>query len=436
MPPQPRPRARQGTSNHVSSCASCREIDHRTLHDLQELLQPAKTQPSQAIEAVTFRRCGGVDILPHAQPFLDPLHLCLLLFATLASAQGQRGGGAAAGRAEAIPSIADRTGGMKKIDGFFPLYWDEAGGRLFVEIPKLDTEVLYSTGFGDRPRLERHRHRPRRAGRLAHRQVRARRAAHADGRSRTTSSAPLRTNAAEARTSTTRSRARCCGASRLPPKRRARARRLHRVPRPRRQRHRRPAARPAAYRFDARRSSDLHAETRGFPKNTEMEAELTFVRQPRGAGGRRRGGGGRGGGGFFEGVGSVAATRGSGQHPRRTTRSSNCRTRTTSRALTTRAPATSACQLRGLRRAARRADDAALHRAPPAARRTTRRRRSASRSSRSSTTSIPARRSRSARRSSRARAGGTRRSRRRATATPSRSSCCPTASARSTSATT
>ena len=49
--------------------------------------------------------------------------------------------------------------------------------------------------------------------------------------------------------------------------------------------------------------------TLGFPKNTEMEAELTFVRN---AGARRpgggRGGGGRGGGGFFEGVGSVAAS--------------------------------------------------------------------------------------------------------------------------------
>ena len=36
---------------------------------------------------------------------------------------------------------------MKKIDGFFPLYLDEAGGRLWLEIPKLDTEVLYSTGL-------------------------------------------------------------------------------------------------------------------------------------------------------------------------------------------------------------------------------------------------------------------------------------------------
>jgi hypothetical protein len=50
-------------------------------------------------------------------------------------------------RREAISTISSRTTGMKKIDGFFPMYWDETGGRLFLEIPKLDTEVLHSTGF-------------------------------------------------------------------------------------------------------------------------------------------------------------------------------------------------------------------------------------------------------------------------------------------------
>ena len=65
--------------------------------------------------------------------------------------------------------------------------------------------------------------------------------------------------------------------------------------------------RPGSYRFDATRSSIYPAMTLGFPKNTEMEAELTFVRQPGGAaaGGGRGGGGGAGA--FFEGVGSVAA---------------------------------------------------------------------------------------------------------------------------------
>jgi uncharacterized protein DUF4953/uncharacterized protein DUF5117 len=44
-------------------------------------------------------------------------------------------------------SIADRTAGMQKIDGYFPLYWDERTGSLFLEIPRVDTEFLYATGL-------------------------------------------------------------------------------------------------------------------------------------------------------------------------------------------------------------------------------------------------------------------------------------------------
>ncbi len=36
---------------------------------------------------------------------------------------------------------------MQKIDGYFPLYWDERTGALFIEIPRLDTEFLFSMGL-------------------------------------------------------------------------------------------------------------------------------------------------------------------------------------------------------------------------------------------------------------------------------------------------
>ena len=46
-----------------------------------------------------------------------------------------------------VPTIAAKTAGMQKIDGFFPLYWDEAAGSLWLEIPRLGEEVLYVSGL-------------------------------------------------------------------------------------------------------------------------------------------------------------------------------------------------------------------------------------------------------------------------------------------------
>ena len=50
-------------------------------------------------------------------------------------------------RPAAIPSIDDRTSGMKKMDGYFPLYWDERTGSMYLEIPRFDSEFLFSTGL-------------------------------------------------------------------------------------------------------------------------------------------------------------------------------------------------------------------------------------------------------------------------------------------------
>jgi hypothetical protein len=40
-------------------------------------------------------------------------------------------------------SIADKTRGMERMDGFVPLYWDAASGKLFLEVPRLGEELLY-----------------------------------------------------------------------------------------------------------------------------------------------------------------------------------------------------------------------------------------------------------------------------------------------------
>src|SRR3984957_11833729 len=41
-------------------------------------------------------------------------------------------------------TIASKTTGMKHLDGFLPLNWDVKAGKLYLEIPHLDTDVLYT----------------------------------------------------------------------------------------------------------------------------------------------------------------------------------------------------------------------------------------------------------------------------------------------------
>jgi hypothetical protein len=77
-----------------------------------------------------------------------PLHGSQPISAQQPGAGGGRGGGGAAAQGGGpIPSIDARTAGMQKIDGFFPLYWDERTGSMFVEIPKLETDILLNTGL-------------------------------------------------------------------------------------------------------------------------------------------------------------------------------------------------------------------------------------------------------------------------------------------------
>jgi Domain of unknown function (DUF5117) len=50
--------------------------------------------------------------------------------------------------AQALPSIAVKTTGLEKRDGFVPLYWDPASGKLWMELSpaRLGQELLYITG--------------------------------------------------------------------------------------------------------------------------------------------------------------------------------------------------------------------------------------------------------------------------------------------------
>ena len=87
----------------------------------------------------------------HSRTVRSPRALRSLVAASLlvaamplpAAAQG-RGGGTGA----PVRSIEDRTANMRRLDGFFPLYWDSAAGQLFMEINRLNTEVLHLAGLG------------------------------------------------------------------------------------------------------------------------------------------------------------------------------------------------------------------------------------------------------------------------------------------------
>jgi len=204
------------------------------------------------------------------------------------------------------PPIAERTKNLKKMDGFFPMYWDENAGKLFIEIPKLDMEVLYSTGLStglgsndiglDRGMTTGSRiiTFERSGPRVLMVQP------NYNFRAITQSPAEAKTvRDAFARSvlwsfpiaATSDGRVLIDYTEYLVRDGSDMAGRLQ----------------PGSYRFEATRSSIYGPGLGAFPKNTEMEAELTFARQPGGAGGGRAGGGGRGGQ-FFEGVGNVAAS--------------------------------------------------------------------------------------------------------------------------------
>jgi len=70
----------------------------------------------------------------------------VLSLSPLAAQQAGRGG-QGAGVLPPIPAIEQRTAGMTRMDGYFPIYWEERTGSLYLEIPRLDSDFLYTTGL-------------------------------------------------------------------------------------------------------------------------------------------------------------------------------------------------------------------------------------------------------------------------------------------------
>ncbi|WP_026994100.1 zinc-dependent metalloprotease [Flectobacillus major] len=45
--------------------------------------------------------------------------------------------------AQKLPSISEKTKGLQKYEGFFPFWWDEDNGKIWLEIDKFNTDFLY-----------------------------------------------------------------------------------------------------------------------------------------------------------------------------------------------------------------------------------------------------------------------------------------------------
>ncbi len=224
--------------------------------------------------------------------------LTMALAASTAAAQRQADAGE-------LPSIEEKTASMELMDGFLPMYWDDAGGRIWLEIREWDSDVLHASGIGaglgsndigiDRGQL------------AGSRVVRFQRVGprilmtQPNYRFRATSDSPAERKAVEDAFAPSTLWGFEAGAETgdrvlidftpfLMQDIAGFAGRL----------------RPGTYRLDQSRSAVYLPMVMNFPENTEMEVSLTFVRQDGGGGG---GFGGRGGGGI-EGVGNVAASAG------------------------------------------------------------------------------------------------------------------------------
>ena len=70
-----------------------------------------------------------------------------ILSAILLSAVHAQGRGGAAQGGGRVPPIEERVTGMQKLDGYFPLYWEERTGSLFLEIPRFNADFLLAGGL-------------------------------------------------------------------------------------------------------------------------------------------------------------------------------------------------------------------------------------------------------------------------------------------------
>ena len=228
----------------------------------------------------------------------------LVLAATTAAAAAPRFLTAQERPAAGPPTIEEKTAAMERMDGFFPIYWEETAGRIWLEIGLWDTDVLHAAGIGaglgsNDIGIDRGQQSGSRVVRF-HRVGPKVLMTQPNYRFRASSDNPAERKAVEDAfapstlwgftvAAATGDRVLVDLTPFLMQDIAGLAGRM----------------RPGTYRLDASRSAVYMPMVMNFPENTEMEASLTFVRQAGGGGGF---GGFGGGGGAVEGVGNVAAS--------------------------------------------------------------------------------------------------------------------------------
>ena len=75
------------------------------------------------------------------RPRLPCLALALAACAAAPAGKPERAG------PQPMPSIAGKVAGMRALPGFFPLYWDDKEGKLWLEIDRWQSEFLYQSGL-------------------------------------------------------------------------------------------------------------------------------------------------------------------------------------------------------------------------------------------------------------------------------------------------
>ena len=181
-----------------------------------------------------------------------------------------------------LPTIESHTAGFERLDGFFPLYWDDDAGTLWLEIGRLGVEVLYvnalAAGVGsndiglDRGQLGGTRIvRFERIGRkiLMVQPNHAYRATTSNPDERRAVDDAFATSVLFGFTVAART-----GERFLVDATGFLLRDVHGVA----------DSLPGTYQLDRQRSAVYLARTKGFPRNTEMEAVLTFARDSPGDG--------------------------------------------------------------------------------------------------------------------------------------------------------